>query len=220
LGTDFTEVLITVKADSISSIPSNLTVKNYDSTGAISNISNISIIAFEDLTSGSDSSSDGPGFEPIPEAYSSSNEQYVELQGGGCFGDVLQAIGALPPLVPHAEPSSAAPAASIVSRALACALPLPLVAGGPILSKPKKVVIKQWLGFFDVFVLGSEGERSAFRLPLRRTAPDLGCKGILVANFTTATVGLIDSIALVGPQNLPCLAVDVLARGAAPNEKF
>jgi hypothetical protein len=73
------------------------------------------------------------------------------------------------------------------------------------------VVIKQWLGFFDVFVLGSEGERSAFRLPLRRTAPDLGCKGILVANFTTATVGLIDSIALVGPQNLPCLAVDVLA---------
>jgi hypothetical protein len=71
LGTDFTEVLITVKADSISSIPSNLTVKNYDSTGAISNIS---IIAFEDLTPGSDSSSDGPGFEPIPEAYSSSDE--------------------------------------------------------------------------------------------------------------------------------------------------
>jgi hypothetical protein len=42
----------------------------------------------------------------------------------------------------------------------------------------------------------------------------------LVANFTTTTVGLIDSITLVVPQRLPTLSVDVLARGRASDYLF
>jgi hypothetical protein len=94
------------------------------------------------------------------------------------------------------------------------------VFGSPIHSKPSKVVIKLRLGFFDVLVLGHNGERLVFRLPLRRAASDPSCKGIMVANFNTASVGLIDSIALVGPMKLPALAVDVLARGSAPDKNF
>jgi hypothetical protein len=213
-GIDFSEVLITVKAASLSDIPLNLTVKNHCSTGTISKVS---IIDFDDLAQGSDPPSDGPDLDPIPDAASSEDEHFVELQGGACFGEVLEAIGAPAPLIPHGDPSSAAPAASVVSRALACAPPLPLVVGGPILSKPKSVSIKLKMGFFDVVVLGAKGERLFFRLPLRRASSDPGCKGLLVANFTTATVGLIDSIAVVGPSRRPSLSVDVLAHGCPPD---
>jgi hypothetical protein len=78
------------------------------------------------------------------------------------------------------------------------------------------VVIKLRLGFFEVAVLGSKGEYVTFLLPLRHVGSDPGCKGLMVANFTTASVGLIDSIALVGPLRRPALAVDILARGTAP----
>jgi hypothetical protein len=216
-GIDFSEVLITVKAETITDIPHNLTIKNHSSTGAISRVS---IVAFDDLAPGSDPSSDEPDFEPIPEAFSSDDDQFVELHGGACFGEVLQAIGAPPPLIPHGEPSAAAPAASIVSRALANAPPLPLVFGGPILSKPKRVITKLRLGFFDVFVEGAHGERALFRLPLRRASSDPDCKGIMVANLTTASVGLIDSIVLVGPKQLTSLSVDILARGSLPDAQF
>jgi hypothetical protein len=59
-----------------------------------------------------------------------------------------------------------------------------------------------------------------FRLPLRRAAEDLGCKGLMVANFATASVGLVDCIARVGPQRLPSLVVDILARGSPPGSTF
>jgi hypothetical protein len=203
-----------VKAASLSDIPLNLTVKNHCSTRTISKVS---ILDFNDLAQGSDPPSDGPDFDPIPDAVSSEDDHFIELQGGGCFGDVLDAIGAPAPLIPHGDPSSAAPAASVVSKALACAPPLPLVIGGPILSKPKSVSIKLKMGFFDVVVLGTKGERLFFCLPLRHASSDPGCKGLLVANFTTATVGLIDSIAVVGPRHRPSLSVDVLARGCPPD---
>jgi hypothetical protein len=94
------------------------------------------------------------------------------------------------------------------------------VAGSPILSKLKTVLIKLHLGFFLIFVEGSNGERAMYRLPLRRASDEPGCKGLMVANFTTASVGFIDSIARVGPLRLPTLAVDVVARGSAPSEAF
>jgi hypothetical protein len=100
-GTDFSEVLITVKAESISDIPLHLTIKNHGSTGAISRVS---IIDYEDLVPSSDDPSDGPrsDLDSIPEAFSSDSEQFLELQGGACFGEVLQAIGAPSPLSPTA----------------------------------------------------------------------------------------------------------------------
>jgi hypothetical protein len=76
------------------------------------------------------------------------------------------------------------------------------------------VLIKLHLGFFHIFVEGTNGERALFRLPLRRASEEPGCKGLMVANFTTASIGLVDSIARVGPQRLPSLVVDVLARGS------
>jgi hypothetical protein len=79
--------------------------------------------------------------------------------------------------------------------------------GGPILSKAKSVTIKLRLGFFDVFVLGAKGERAFFRLLLRRDFSDPDCKGLLMANFTTTMVGLLDSIALVGLNRHPFLFV-------------
>jgi hypothetical protein len=94
------------------------------------------------------------------------------------------------------------------------------VAGSPILSKLKSVLIKLHLGFFLIFVEGSNDERAVYRLPLRRASDELGCKGLMVANFTTASVGFIDFIARVGPLRLPTLAVDVVARGSAPSEAF
>jgi hypothetical protein len=40
----------------------------------------------------------------------------------------------------------------------------------------------------------------------------------MVANFITASVGLLDSVALVGPQKRPILSVDVLVRGAEASD--
>jgi hypothetical protein len=206
---DFSAVLVTVKAESISDVLFNLTVKNHCSTGTIGQIT---IIDFEDLASGSEPSS-GHDLDSIPQAFSS-DEEFVELQGGCGFADVLQAIGAPAPLVPHGEPSAAAPATSLVSRAHANAPPLPLVAGSHVLSKPLTVSVKLHLGYFNVSVLGTKGECLFFRMPLRRAAEDLGSKGLLVANLTTASVGIINSIALVGLLRRPTLTVDVLARNA------
>jgi hypothetical protein len=155
--------------------------------------------------------------DPIPEAFSDEDDEVAEIVGGGGYADVIQKLGVPPPLVDHAAPHGAAPAASIVERALALAPPLPLVRGSPILSKPAKVIIKLRLGFFDVLVFGSLGEVSFFRLPLRRLSTDPGCKGLMVVNLASGSVGLIDSIALVGPLRRPTLAVDVLARAASPD---
>jgi hypothetical protein len=70
-GIDFSAVLITVKAETISDIPLNLTVKNHCSTGAIANVT---VIAMDPLAPSSGPSSDGPDLEPIPEALSSGDE--------------------------------------------------------------------------------------------------------------------------------------------------
>jgi hypothetical protein len=182
-GLDYEAVLCTVKAETITDIPLNLYFKNHSSDGSIGEVS---IIHFDDLAPASDPSS-GPDLDPIPEAYSSGDEyEVVDLQGGGGYADVLQAFGAPLPLVEHGAPFSAAPAASIVARALANAPPLPIVSGSPILTKPSSVIIKLHLGFFDVFIEGSKGERAFFRLPMRRASADPGCKGIMVANLATA----------------------------------
>jgi hypothetical protein len=181
-GIDFSAVLVTVKAETITDIPLHLTIKNHCSTGSLAAVT---IMAFDDLAPSS-KPSDGPDFDPIPEAFSSGDEaEGIHLQGGETYADILQAIGAPPPLVPHGEPSAAALAATAmgsVERALANAPPLPLVWGGPILSKPKSVIVKLRLGFFDVFVVGSKGERAVFRLPLHRLASEPGCKGLIVAD--------------------------------------
>lgn len=140
------------------------------------------------------------------------NEELVDLPGGTAYPDMMEMLGVPPPLVPHGAPHSAAPAASLVARALANARPLPSVEGGPILSKPSSVHVRLRLGFFDVTVTGSAGERAFFRLPLRKAAPSPDGKGLMVANFVTASVGLLDSVALVGPQKRPILSVDVLVR--------
>jgi hypothetical protein len=92
------------------------------------------------------------------------------------------------------------------------------VSGQPILSKPKKVEIKLHLGFFDVFVSGDNDTAATFRLPLRRASSDPGCKGLMVANFATASVGLVDSIATVGPLRCPLLSVNILAREGQPSD--
>jgi hypothetical protein len=216
-GLDFSAVLVLVKAETITDIPLNLTVKNHYSTGSTANVS---VIGLDDLAPGSNNPH-GPDFDPLPEAFSSDGEQeFIELHGGEGYVEVLQALGVPPPLAPQGEPSSASPAAPAVARALAHAPAFPQVAGGPILFKIKTVLIKLHLGFFLIFVEGSNGERAVYRLPLRRASDELGCKGLMVANFTTASVGLIDSIARVGPKRLPTLAVDVVARGSAPSEAF
>lgn len=213
-GVDFEAVLVTVKAESISDIPFTLAVKNHCSSGSFSDIT---IVGFEDLAPGSEGSS-GPDLNPIPEAFSSGeeDEDFLQFEGGTSYAESMEILGIPPPLVPHGQPSSAAPAAPIVARALANAPPLPIVSGSPILSKPARVEVKLRLGFFDVLVVGSDGAQLSFRLPLRRASSDPGCRGLLVANFATASAGLINSIALVGPLRRPTLSVRVLARGSAP----
>ncbi|KAK1660865.1 hypothetical protein QYE76_049024 [Lolium multiflorum] len=212
-GVDFQAVLVTVKAESITDIPLNLAVKNYCSIGTFCEVS---IIDFEELATGSDNSF-GPDLEEIPDAASSVGDEaeLVDLPGGTAYPDMMELLGVPPPLVPHGAPHGAAPAApagSLVDRALANAPPLPSVRGGAILSKPKSVQVKLRLGYFDVLVTGSAGERASFRLPLRKKDASPGCKGLLVANFISASVGVVDSISLVGPLRRPVLSVDVLAR--------
>jgi hypothetical protein len=163
---DFQAVLVTVKAESLTDIPMNLVVKNYCSVGTFSEVT---IIEFEDLAAGSDHSS-GPDIDAIPDAASSvgDEEDLVDLPGGTAYPEMMEILGVPPPLVPHGEPHGAAPAASMVARALANAPPLPSVTGEPILSKPASIQVKLRLGFFDVAVIGSSGERASFRLPLRK----------------------------------------------------
>ncbi|KAK1615444.1 hypothetical protein QYE76_020966 [Lolium multiflorum] len=212
-GVDFSAVLVTVKAETLTDIPLSLCVKNHCSSGSFSDIT---IFDFEDIAPDSSPSS-GPDSDPIPEAYSSGDEQEgIELEGGAGYAEVMQVLGVPPPLVPHGEPHSTAPAASIASRAIACAPPLPLVVGKPILSKPKSVEVKLRFGFFDVVVSDDNGQTLSFRLPLRQASSDPGCKGLLVANFATASAGLVDSIATVGALRCPMLSVKVLARGEQP----
>jgi hypothetical protein len=91
-----------------------------------------------------------------------------------------------------------------------------LVFGSPLLSKPKKIIYKLRLGFFDILVFGSVGERAFFRIPLRQAASSSGCKGMLVVNLASASVGVIDSIATVGPLKRLILTADILARGSPP----
>ncbi|KAK1685871.1 hypothetical protein QYE76_046719 [Lolium multiflorum] len=187
----------------------NLAVKNYCSVGTISEVT---IIDFEDLALGSAPSS-GSDPESIPAAASSvDDEEFVEFGGGAGYADAMEMLGVPPPLVPHGEPFGAAPAASLVAHALANAPPLPSVHGCPVLSKPTSVQVQLRLGFFDVTVSGSLGEHLSFRLPLRKAASDMGSKGLMVANFVTASVGLLDSVALHGPLRRPVISVDILAR--------
>ncbi|KAK1631775.1 hypothetical protein QYE76_006090 [Lolium multiflorum] len=209
-GVDYEAVLVTVKAETITDIPFSLAIKNHCSSGSFADIT---IVDFEDLAPGSGSSS-GLDLGPIPEAYSSGDdaEEPIHLEGGEGYADAMVALGVPPPLVPQGEPHSAAPAASLVAQALAKAPPVPLVCGTPIISKPAKVGVKLRLGFFDVLVEGVGGEKLFFRLPLRPASSDPGCKGLLVANFASASVGLVNSIALVGPLRRPTLSVSVLAR--------
>jgi hypothetical protein len=83
-----------------------------------------------------------------------------------------------------------------------------------------KISYKLHLGFFDIFVLGTKGERTFFRLPLHRLGDTRGCKGLMVVNLATASVGLIDSISLVGPLHRPTLVTDILARCSTPSREF
>jgi hypothetical protein len=209
-GLDYSAVLVTVKAESVHDIPLNLAVKNHNSIGTMGRVI---IIDSDDLSSGSDPSDSEPDLSPVPDALSDGEFEMVELQGGCGYAEVLSAIGAPPPGIPHGAPSSAAPAASMLSRALAAAPPLPSVQGEPLRSKPAQVTYKFHLGYFDVSVLGSLGERVSFRLPLRRAAADRGCKGLMVVNLSTASVGIVDSIATVGPLKRLVLTSNVLVRG-------
>uniref|UniRef100_A0ACD5ZT50 Uncharacterized protein n=1 Tax=Avena sativa TaxID=4498 RepID=A0ACD5ZT50_AVESA len=193
-------------------IPTSLILSASQATGSIGKVD---IIGFDDLAPGSGHSF-GPDSDPVPEAFSSDDEhQIVEIEGGAGYAEVLQALGAPLPLVDHAEPSSAEPAAALsaVSQALVAAPDMPMAIGDPLRSKPKSVVFKLYLGFFDVHVLGSLGEQAFFRLPMRPLSPDPGCKGLMVVNLATASVGLISSIAMIGPLNRLTLTVDVLVRG-------
>jgi hypothetical protein len=99
----------------------------------------------------------------------------------------------------------------LVARALARAPALPTVEGVPILSKPASVQANLRLSIVDVLVLGPSGKHAFFRLPLRKAASSPGSKGMMEANFVTASVVLVDSIALVGPLRRPTLSVDILA---------
>jgi hypothetical protein len=210
-GMDYSVVLVTVKAESLADIPFHLTVKNHCSIGAISRVS---IIEFEDISANFDGPPSDPDYDSVPDALS--DEDFVEIEGGTGFATILNALGVPPPAIPHGAPSSAAPVASLVSRALSAAPPLPLAYGDALHSKPKKVIAKLRLGFFDILVLGSLGEKAFYRLPLRHLAPNASCKGLMVVNLATSSVGLIDSIATIGPMKRIVLSVDILAKGSPP----
>uniref|UniRef100_A0ACD5TT34 Uncharacterized protein n=1 Tax=Avena sativa TaxID=4498 RepID=A0ACD5TT34_AVESA len=77
----------------------------------------------------------------------------------------------------------------------------------------RQILYRLHLGFFDIFALGSLGERSFFRIPMRRRSPDPTCKGLMVVNLATASVGLIATIARAGPRQRPTLTADILVRG-------
>uniref|UniRef100_A0ACD5X706 Uncharacterized protein n=1 Tax=Avena sativa TaxID=4498 RepID=A0ACD5X706_AVESA len=211
-GLDFSVVLVTVKAESLFDIPKNLNVKNHCSVGTIGKVS---IIGFQDLIAPSDDS--GPDSGPIPEAESSGDEEEVVLQGGEGYAQVLQALGVPPPLVDHAAPSSAAPAASLVAHAIANAPPSPLVLGDPLRSKPKHIFYRMFLGFFDIVVIGALGESAFYRVPMKKLSLDPSCHGLQVVNLASASIGLIESIARVGPLRRPTLIADILVRGQLPS---
>jgi hypothetical protein len=102
----------------------------------------------------------------------------------------------------------------MVFFARAAAPPLPIARGDPLCSKAKLVTFKLRLGFFDIFILGSAGERAFFRVPLRKVSPSASCEGLMVVNLASASVGIIDSIATVGPLRRLVLTANVLVKGA------
>ena len=87
-----------------------------------------------------------------------------------------------------------------------------MVLGDPLRSKPKSVQYKLHLDFFVVSVLGSLGEQASYRLPMRKAADGLG---LMVVNLASATVGVLRSLATVGPKHRPMISVDILARGSS-----
>ena len=59
-------------------------------------------------------------------------------------------------------------------------------------------------GCFHISVLGSNGETGSYRVPMMPFSPVAGPKGLLVVNFTAATIGVLHNIATIGPQKSPC----------------
>ncbi|CAM0877939.1 unnamed protein product [Alopecurus aequalis] len=209
-GLDYTVVLLTVKTETLADIPSSINFKNHSGCGSVGKVS---IIAYEDII-GSDPPSDTSSLSGGSDAISlASSFDGVEIDGEMGFGKVLAALGMAPPMPDANTSSSVAPAASLLDRALAAAPSEPVVRGEPLHSKPKRVVFKLHLGYFDIFALGSLGERAFFRIPMCRADDSSGCQGLTAVNLATASVGTIHSIATVDDQHRTVLSVDVLAYG-------
>jgi hypothetical protein len=84
----------------------------------------------------------------------------------------------------------------------------PFVRVEPILERPAKVDVQVFPGFYEISVLGQNGEKGLYRIPMQANNP----RGMLVANFISCSIGFLQKVQTVGPLKAPMLTVDVVCR--------
>jgi hypothetical protein len=188
---DYSAVLVTVKARSLSDIPHALAMYGFDGLGTIADIS---IIRSEPL----------PGF-PLPGGHGENGDR-----GSGGHGPAarLDNSATQPPQVPHVASSDNDHVIELPGGRTMWGAHAPVVRAVPIPAKPSNVQVKLFLGFFEVQVSGQRGAKGFYKLPL---APR-GSGRMLVANFVSCSIGQLHQVATVGRGFLPVLSVDVICR--------
>lgn len=214
-GVDYSAVLITVKARSLTDVPHTLAVYGFSGMGMLANISIIHPQVLQSihdnpfpLRSPPDSDSDGED--------SGGSDGLVQPHGAS--GDVLVA----PPPSPD-SPRACVPAPAALDQAsepprdlivemprgiTQVAVPTPFIQSSPLLTRPSNVDIQLFPGFYEVRASGEHGEQGLYRLPLQR-AGDLG---MLVANLASCSIRHLAGVSSVGLENAPSLSVDVICR--------
>ena len=71
-------------------------------------------------------------------------------------------------------------------------------------------------GWVEIMVHGHSGEVGSYSVPMAPLSPSRGSRGLVVVNFTSATIGLLHEIATVGNSQAKLLSTYPICRGT-PN---
>uniref|UniRef100_A0A8I6WKR3 Uncharacterized protein n=1 Tax=Hordeum vulgare subsp. vulgare TaxID=112509 RepID=A0A8I6WKR3_HORVV len=197
-GVDYSAVLISVKSRSINDIPHSIAVHGFSGLGAIASVM---VVRSETLppdstfpvASGSDDSSNGGGGDDFGDS-------------GADFSSGLDYELAPPPPPPASDMHHQDGVVQLPGGRTMMANHKPLVAAVPLDARPVTVDVKLFSGFYDVRIVGRNGERGFYRIPMR----PVGSPRLLVANLASCSIGYLNRVGTVGSSRKPLTDVEVI----------
>ncbi|KAE8784164.1 hypothetical protein D1007_42238 [Hordeum vulgare] len=209
-GVDYSAVSISVKSRSINDIPHSIVVHGFSGLEAIASIM---VVRSETLlldtafpvASGSDDNSNG----------GSGDDDFGD--SGADFPSGLDSELAPPPPPPASDLHHQDRMVQLPGGRTMMANRKPLVAAVPLDARPVSVDVKLFAGFYDVWVLGRNGERGFYRIPMRPA----GSPRLLVANLASCSVGYLNRVGTVGSSRKPMTDVEVICsdcHGCCPGQ--